>query len=178
MEKKKRILIIDLFLIVIFAFAAISGENLHHTSWAAGGQIWGMGQSEWWHLHLFISLICIAAGAVHIYQHRGWFRQFLRSPANKSRVTAVIAAGFFIVSGTGLIILFFPDSHTPAGHLHGRIAQLFIILCLFHLLRRIRLLKNLFSGGSTAVKQNTSGFPGRFSLALTLLSLRRKRGYL
>lgn len=110
---------------------------------ASGIQLEATGSSsvDWVWIHIVVGTFFMALGFLHIYIHFGasnWFSRFhkLKSPVTRilwwitllTLVTAVIATGHWLGSFT----------HSSIGAVHGKLGFMMIILCLCHIVKRIR----------------------------------------
>lgn len=101
----------------------------------------GSSSVDWVWIHIVVGTFFMALGFLHIYIHFGasnWFSRFhkLKSPVTRilwwitllTLVTAVIATGHWLGSFT----------HSSIGAVHGKLGFMMIILCLCHIVKRIR----------------------------------------
>lgn len=110
---------------------------------ASGIQLEATGSSsvDWVWIHIVVGTFFMALGFLHIYIHFGasnWFSRFhkLKSPVTRilwwitllTLVTVVIATGHWLTSFT----------HSSIGGVHGKLGFMMIILCLCHIVKRIR----------------------------------------
>lgn len=110
---------------------------------ASGIQLEATGSSsvDWVWIHIVFGTFFMALGFWHIYIHFGasnWFSRFhkLKSPVTRilwwitllTLVTVVIATGHWLTSFT----------HSSIGGVHGKLGFMMIILCLCHIVKRIR----------------------------------------
>lgn len=110
---------------------------------ASGIQLEATGSSsvDWVWIHIVVGTFFMALGFLHIYIHLGasnWFSRFhkLKSPVTRilwwitllTLVTVVIATGHWLGSFT----------HSSIGGVHGKLGFMMIILCLCHIVKRIR----------------------------------------
>ena len=110
---------------------------------ASGIQLEATGSSsvDWVWIHIVVGTFFMALGFLHIYIHFGasnWFSRFhkLKSPVTRilwwitllTLVTVVIATGHWLGSFT----------HSSIGTVHGKLGFMMIILCLCHIVKRIR----------------------------------------
>ncbi len=134
MKKIKKLKICDWILLILTLCILISGVYLE----AIGGRV-----ELWIWIHIFIGILFFTLIYYHIFLHFGktnWFSKFSKLKNQFTRIlwwigiitllTGIIATAHWVTTTV----------HSPIGGVHGKIGFLMIILCAFHLFKRIKFL--------------------------------------
>lgn len=140
MNKSKLIFLTDLVLIPLFVVSVYTGIELHIAGHGANHEIW----HTWAVFHTISSLLFLAAVALHIKSHWGWYKA-LRTVGCKGKRHAVLllTCVFLLVLISGLLLLFFVDgANSGVGLFHYKAGLVLALLGVFHVVKRFeRLLK-------------------------------------
>ena len=134
----KKIFVIDLWLVVIFAIVAISGFGMHISGHRSIHEVW----HNWAVVHTLSSVVFIIVGVLHIQTHWTWYKSLFRKGlGNKSRVTVILSVIYLIATITGLILLAVHGANSEIGWWHYRIGILLTIIGLGHIFKRLKILR-------------------------------------
>ena len=78
----------------------------------------------------------------HIKVHKGWFKNLLKQGlGKKSRITVATSVLFCVVVVSGLSLLFVDGGNSTLGLAHYKIGLVAIVLFLFHVISRMKVLR-------------------------------------
>lgn len=96
---------------------------------------WGLYRAEWNTLHVWSSVLWVAAIAMHLWRHRKWVRGVVKKRLfKKNRPTVILIAVTFLTIVSGFTPLF--TSVLWVVEIHDKVAILFLILAVAHTIRR------------------------------------------
>lgn len=133
MDRKTRNRRTDLTLVPLFLLTLLTGIGLHvadHGADAAARHLWNV-----W--HALSGLLMLAVVALHLWNHRNWYRNVARMGNHRRRnMVLALTALFTCVAVTGLSLLFGSAHH--AGIFHYQTGILLGVLTLLHIWKRRR----------------------------------------
>lgn len=135
MERKKLLLTTDILLIAGFAATAVSGLQLHIGSENMRRGFRGESSPELSEIHAVSAALFLLVTCIHIYMHRGWFKQLFTSVRNKSILTIITAVIFSLTVLTVILGL---------EHLHVKLGELLIPVGAIHIISRLKIFAGLF----------------------------------
>lgn len=135
----KFIFVIDWYLIPSFIFCALTGIGLHIAGhWSHHG-VW----HSWAVYHVISSLLFLLGVVFHVKTHWGWYKSLFKNGlGKKSPETVVISAIFAVMFITGMVLLLIAEGgNTGIGLWHYKIGIASCLLVLWHVKKRINILK-------------------------------------
>ena len=140
--KAKTLFRTDIALILTFIPTAVSGISLHLAGHNAAHSVW----HNWAVAHSLVSLAFSITCAIHIYGHWAWYKSLFRNGlVNKSRITLLLSLLMLATILTGNIVLVRHQGPlTDFGIWHFALGIILCLIALGHLIKRIKILKNLF----------------------------------
>ena len=132
MQKSKLPLIITFLLTVIsgiFCHVIKDGEASDHHVWV-----------RFQVLHIIVSVAFIVFTFKHIKPFKKWYLKWNNKVLqHKSKNTIFVSLAMALLIGTGVALLFIDGGNSAVGLWHYRIGLLFIFLCGYHAIRRLRI---------------------------------------
>ena len=142
MEKKKQSRICNWFLLVLAILMLASGIQMEAT---AGADFLGISFPVYMVFHVVVAILMTAAIIWHIWLHFSWKEWVKRFSSLKRRDTKILAIVAALVPMSGilalLVLLFNGMQHHGVGGLHGKIGFAFLVVGIYHIVRRIRFFK-------------------------------------
>lgn len=135
MNRSTIILLTDLMLIPAFLLSVYTGIQLHTTQ--------HIGDTVMPHIHISVSLLLLALAAVHVAYHRAWYRNLATCRTGKRAMILILSILFIITAASGLWTLAAKGSQI--GKLHHMTGMLTALFALLHILKHLRILKNMVS---------------------------------
>lgn len=133
----KKIFVIDWILVFVFVLSAFSGTGLHIAGHDNNHELW----HNWAVFHVLTSFLFFVAAIFHITTHWGWYKGLIKNGLSRnSKITVVMSVVFLFVSVTGIVLLGVNGANSDIGLLHYKMGIATIILCIWHILKRICLL--------------------------------------
>ncbi|MCX4302275.1 MAG: DUF4405 domain-containing protein [Alistipes sp.] len=138
MTKSKFIYLNDLLLVPLFVLTVWTGIELHVAGHGSDHAVW----HHWALFHTVVGLLFMAAGAIHVKSHWGWYKGLKTlKRRDKRKMVLLFSVVFLLVVVSGLALLFFFDgANTLTGLLHYKIGLAVSLLGLLHILKRKRFL--------------------------------------
>jgi archaellum biogenesis protein FlaJ (TadC family) len=138
LTKGKNVFIVDSSLIIIFILLIYSGLELHVAAHGSDHAEWEF----WANYHVITGIVSLIAIYFHVKAHWGWYKSlFNRGIGKKSRVTVIISLLFFILTITGIILVFFIDGgNSSVGLWHYRLGLVITAFLLAHTISRFPLI--------------------------------------
>lgn len=134
-------MIADFALIPIFLASAATGIGLHVSGHGSPHEVW----ENWAMAHVISSVLFLGFGIYHVCNHWAWYKSlFSKGLGNKSMVTLLLTVVFLLLFVSGVVLLAVIDSpNSTVGHLHYLFGLVIIILSLWHIIKRLPLLKKM-----------------------------------
>ena len=95
--------------------------------------------------HVISSVLFLGFGIYHVCNHWTWYKSlFSKGLGNKSMVTLLLTVVFLLLFVSGVVLLAVIDGpNSTVGHLHYLFGLVIIILSLWHIIKRLPLLKKM-----------------------------------
>ncbi len=129
---------IDILAMLLVLAAIVSGFVLHKYVW----HIHSFSNKLVWYIHEVIGVSLIALITIHCIQHSFWFRNFIRIPTKRRRVTTILLISGIIVGFTGVILMCGSRSET-ISHIHYIMGILFTFIAVGHVMKRWKMFRSL-----------------------------------
>ena len=142
MEKKTQSRICNWSLLVLAILMLASGIQMEASF---GADFLGCSFPVYMVFHVIVALLMTTAVIWHIWLHFSWKEWVKRFSALKRMDTKILAVVAVLVLVSGivalLVLLFNGMQHNGLGGVHGKIGFGFIVLGIYHIIRRIRFYK-------------------------------------
>lgn len=142
MEKKTRLKIVNLALVVLLALVTASSVILE----CLGGKgLKNLTSSSLVFIHIAVSIVIFALSYRHIALHFGnlsrWPQPLKKTKKQNRWLLGVMAVT--LASGIAATITYFIHGHTPLGGIHGKIGFAALAFMLLHLIHRRKWFKGI-----------------------------------
>ncbi|NDW10124.1 DUF4405 domain-containing protein [Dysgonomonas sp. 520] len=134
LTKGKSIFIIDLILIPICILLVYSGLKLHKAGHGIDHDIW----EYWANYHVVVSIVSLILVWWHVKAHWNWYKGLMQKGLKgKSKTTVFISVLFFILTMTGILLIFFIDgANSSIGLWHYKLGLITTFLIVIHIVKR------------------------------------------
>ena len=110
MTKSKFIYLTDLLLVPLFVLTVWTGIELHVAGHGSDHAVW----HHWALFHTVVGLLFMAAGAIHVKSHWGWYKGLKTlKRRDKRKMVLLFSVVFLLVVVSGLALLFFRRCEYP-----------------------------------------------------------------